>query len=93
MLIFFVQEPYETAPTLTVDVSEDRAEELITLLAMAGWHLFTKMICAPPSSVIDSLQVALFEVSTLPPGSPIRVAVELGASAATSSLLSKQRFH
>jgi hypothetical protein len=82
MLITFVQERSETAVPLTIDVSEDRAEEVIKLLAMVGWHLLSKMICAQPSSVVDALQIALLEVSALPHGTPIRVAVEVGASAA-----------
>lgn len=80
MLITFVRELFKT----TIGVSEDWAEEVSSALAMKGWHPVSK-IYAPASSVVDSLQVALLDVSTLPSGTPIRVAVEFGASAAILS--------
>jgi hypothetical protein len=81
MLITLTRDLCETRPPLTIGVSDDRSDDVISAMAMEGWHVLSK-IYAPPVPVVDSLQVALLEVSTLPAGTPIRVAVELGALAA-----------
>jgi hypothetical protein len=84
MLITLVQDQFETGPPLTVFVPEDRADDLIGVMAMEGWHVLSK-IYEPVAPVNDFLQVALLEVSTLPAGAPIRVAVEYGALAAIAN--------
>ena len=84
MLITLIQSDSLTGSPLMIDVSEDRAEAVISAMATGGWHVLSKLY-GPVSPVVDSLQVALLEVSALPAGAPIRVAVELGASAAILS--------
>jgi hypothetical protein len=84
MLITLIQNDSLTGSPLTIDVSADRAEAVISAMATDGWRVLSKLY-GPVSPVVDSLQVALLEVSALPAGAPIRVAVELGASAAILS--------
>jgi hypothetical protein len=81
MLITLIQRPPRRSSPLTIGVSEDQADAVIRAMAKDGWCVLTKQYDAPLSPVLDCLQVALLDVSTLPPGSPIRVAVELGAAA------------
>ena len=84
MLITLTRDPFETRPPLTIGVSDDRSEDVIGAMTMEGWHVLSK-VYGPPLPVVDSLQVALLEVSTLPASTPIRVAVEIVASAAMLS--------
>jgi hypothetical protein len=67
MLITLIQNLSETVPPLTIDVSEDRAEDVISAMAMEGWRVLSK-IYGPAAPALDSLQIALFEESTQPPG-------------------------
>ena len=80
MIITLIQNDPLTAP-LTISVSQDGAEAVIGAMAMDGWHVLTKHY-GPAAPIVDCLQVALLEVSGLPEDAPMRVAVELGASAA-----------
>jgi hypothetical protein len=84
MLITLVQKDSFAGSPLTIDVPEDRVEAVIRAMTTDGWHLLSKHY-GPASPVVDCLQVALLEVSALPEDAPIRVAVELGASAAIVS--------
>jgi hypothetical protein len=82
MLITLIQRPPRRSSPLTIGVSEDQADAVIRAMAKDGWCVLSKQYDAPMSPVLDCLQVALLDVGTLPPGSPIRVAVELGVAAA-----------
>ncbi len=83
MLITLVQDQFRQGPPLTIFVPEDRADDVISGMATEGWHVLSK-IYEPAAPVVDSLQVALLQVSEMPAGEPIRVAVEYGALSAIS---------
>ena len=82
MLITLIQRPPRRSSPLTIGVSEDQADAVIRAMAKDGWCVLSKQYDAPASPILDCLQVALLDVSTLPPAAPIRVAVELAVAAA-----------
>jgi hypothetical protein len=81
MLITLFQQSPDATPPLIIGIDEDRADEVIHALHMQGWQVISSIYEAP-SEVADRLQVALLEVSALPKGAPVRIAVERAASAA-----------
>jgi hypothetical protein len=83
MIITFIQHDSRTLP-LTIGVSQEQADTVTRAMSTDGWHVLSKDY-GPVSPVVDCLQVALLEVNGLPADAPIRVAVELGASAAMLS--------
>ena len=79
MLVTFVREHEGTDAPLRIGVSEHRAAEVIGAMTMEGWHVLSK-VEGPSQSIVDSLQAALLQASTLPADAPIRIAVEFGVS-------------
>ena len=84
MLVTLIQDRPRTGAALTIDVCLDQAEAVICAMATNGWLVVSKQY-GPTSPVVDCVQIALLEVSTMPRTAPLRVAVELGASAAKLS--------
>ena len=84
MLVTLIQDHPRAGAPLTIDVSLDQAEVVIHAMATNGWLVVSKQY-GPTPPVVDCLQIALLEVSTMPRSAPLRVAVELGASAAKLS--------
>lgn len=84
MLITLTRGPLDAGEPLTIGVSEDRMDDVVQAMSRDGWHVVNKVYW-PSLQVVDSLQIALLEVSALPPGAPMRIAVEAGASAAVFS--------
>ena len=79
-----VRSPFEPGATYAIAVAENQADDVVDALRSQGWHVLSR-VYGLDLEAIDSLQVALLEVSTLPEGAPVRVAVELSASAAILS--------
>jgi hypothetical protein len=63
MLITLIRPQSRTGSPLTIAVSEDRADGVISAMATDGWHVLSKHD-SPVSPFVDCLQVALLQVST-----------------------------
>jgi hypothetical protein len=81
MLVTVNRAPFDASATLTIAVPEDQADAVINALRKDGWQMLTTAYW-PTTPVVDSLQAALLDVSALPPAAPVRIAVELAATAA-----------
>jgi len=83
MLITLIQNDTRGVP-LMIHVSEVEADVVIRAMATDGWSVLSK--CYGPSQrLVDCVQAALLDVSTLPARAPIRMVVEYSASAAMLS--------
>ena len=83
MLITLIQNDTHPVP-LMIYVSEVEADAVIRAMATDGWSVLSK--CYGPSQrLVDCVQAALLDVSTLPARAPMRMVVELSASAAMLS--------
>jgi len=83
MLITLIQNDTRAVP-LKICVSEVGADAVIRAMATDGWSVLSK--CYGPSQpMVDCVQVALLDVSTLPARAPMRMVVEHSASAAMLS--------
>ena len=84
MRVTLIQHRPRIGAPLTIDVSLDQAEAVICAMATDGWLVLSKQY-GPTAPVVDCIQIALLEVSMMSTRAPLRVAVELGASAAKLS--------